>query len=186
MCKHIIPLETKTRFIILMHPKEFKRTKNGTGHFTHLSLINSELHIGIDFSKDSHINKIIEDPSTNCYVVYPHKESIDLNNESIEGEEEKENIIFLIDATWPCSKAMLTASPNIDALPKVSFTHSEISAFHFKRQPKSYCLSTIESTLCVLKILNTQGVEVLKAQKLEYFLKPFEEMVKYQLSCNET
>lgn len=43
-----------------MHPKEFKKTKNGTGHFTHLSLPNSELFMGIDFSDNDRINEIIE------------------------------------------------------------------------------------------------------------------------------
>jgi DTW domain-containing protein YfiP len=38
-----------------MHPKEFKKTKNGTGHFTHLSLPNSELFMGIDFSDNDRI-----------------------------------------------------------------------------------------------------------------------------------
>ena len=35
-----------------MHPKEFKKTKNGTGHFTNLSLKNCEIHIGVDFSQN--------------------------------------------------------------------------------------------------------------------------------------
>ena len=43
ICKHIRPLQTKTRFIILMHPKEYKREKNGTGHITNLQLENSEV-----------------------------------------------------------------------------------------------------------------------------------------------
>jgi len=182
MCQHIESIETETRFIILMHPKEFKRTKNGTGHFTHLSLVNSEIHIAVDFSKHTAINKIIDDPSNVCYVLYPHEKSINLNVEPI-GQGTKQRVIFLIDSTWPCSRAILTASPNIDALQKVSFTHTEVSGFTFKQQPKEYCLSTMESTLCVLKLLNEHEVEKIAPQKLEGFLKPFEKMVEYQLSC---
>ena len=182
MCQHIESIETETRFIILMHPKEFKRTKNGTGHFTHLSLVNSEIHIAVDFSEHTAINKIIDDPSNVCYVLYPHEKSINLNVEPI-GQGTKQRVIFLIDSTWPCSRAILTASPNIDALQKVSFTHTEVSGFTFKQQPKEYCLSTMESTLCVLKLLNEHEVEKIAPQKLEGFLKPFEKMVEYQLSC---
>jgi len=50
MCSHISAIETNTHFVILMHPKEFRHTKNGTGNFTNLSLKNCELHVGIDFS----------------------------------------------------------------------------------------------------------------------------------------
>lgn len=183
MCKYITPIETKTKFVILMHTKEFKKTKNGTGHFTNLSLENCEILVGVDFSEHTAVNQIINDPENACYVLYPGEKSINLNEEKI-GEKRKNTVIFLIDSTWPCSRAILTASPNIDALQKISFTHTEVSEFRFKEQPKAYCLSTMESTLCVLKLLNEKGVEVIESKKLDHFLLPFDEMVKYQLSCN--
>ncbi len=183
MCAYITPIETKTKFIILMHPKEFRKTKNGTGHFTHLSLPNSELYVGIDFTEHDRINEIIHNPHYSCYVLYPSKESIVLNNKPI-GEERKKSVIFLIDATWPCSRAMLRASSNIDRLPKVSFRHTKTSAFTFKEQPKAYCLSTMESTLCLLELLNSHHIENLDKKSLENFLNPFYQMVSYQLSCN--
>jgi DTW domain-containing protein YfiP len=125
---------------------------------------------------------IINDPSNICYTLYPHENSINLNEESI-GIEKRNTVIFLIDSTWPCSKAILTASPNIDALQKLSFTHTEVSKFTFKEQPKEYCLSTMESTLCVLNLLNQHQLEEIESQKLDRFLLPFEKMVEYQLSC---
>jgi DTW domain-containing protein YfiP len=164
-----------------MHPKEFKKTKNGTGHFTNLSLKNCEIHVGIDFTAHRAINHIINDPSNICYTLYPHDRSINLNEASI-ANEQKNTVIFLIDSTWPCSKAILAASPNIDTLPKISFTHTEVSKFTFKEQPKEYCLSTMESTLCVLKLLNTHRMEKIEDTKLESFLLPFEKMVEYQLT----
>lgn len=182
MCSYITPIETKTKFVILMHPKEFRKTKNGTGHFTNLSLENCEVHVGIDFTQYTAINTIINDPSNICYTLYPHEKSINLNEKPI-GEEKKNTVIFLIDSTWPCSRAILTASPNIDALQKVSFTHTEISKFTFKQQPKAYCLSTMESTLCLLNLLNTHQIEHIGHQKLDHFLLPFDKMVEYQLSC---
>lgn len=183
MCDYITPIETKTKFVLLMHPKEFKKTKNGTGHFTNLSLKNSEIYVGIDFTNHEIINALINDEENTCYVLYPSDESINLNKTSIT-KEGKQIVIFLIDATWPCSRAMLRESPNLDALPKVSFTHEKSSNFIFKQQPKSYCLSTMESTLCVLELLNKHHDETLDAKALNNFLRPFEKMVEYQLSYN--
>jgi len=165
-----------------MHPKEFRKTKNGTGHFTNLSLKNCEIFVGIDFSEHREINEIIEHPDNNCFVLYPSEKSINLNEENI-GSESKNTVLFLIDSTWPCSRTMLNASPNIDALRKVSFTHTKSSAFTFKEQPQEYCLSTMESTLCVLELLNQHQIEEIPTQKLKYFLKPFHKMVEYQLTC---
>ena len=56
MCAYVRAIETQTKFIVLMHPKEFKKTKNGTGRLTHLSLPNSGLFKGIGFSDNARIN----------------------------------------------------------------------------------------------------------------------------------
>ena len=181
MCSYITPIETNTRFVILMHPKEFRKTKNGTGHFTNLSLKNCEIFVGIDFSEHTEINEIISNHNNDCFVLYPSKNSINLNEGSI-GSNNKHRVLFLIDSTWPCSHAMLIASPNIDTLKKVSFTHTKNSGFIFKEQPKAYCLSTMESTLCVLELLNTHQIETISQSKLNHFLKPFHKMVEYQIS----
>ena len=175
MCKYITPIDTKTQFIILMHPKEFKKTKNGTGHFTNLSLNNCTYYVGIDFNDHKQINEILNDENKNCYVLYPSSTSINLNTTCIENKN-KTNVIFIIDSTWPCSKKILAVSKNIKTLPKVSFTHTKHSQFKIKTQPNMYCLSTIESTLCVL--------ELLEKKEFPQFLKPFEKMVEYQLECS--
>lgn len=182
MCAYITPIETQTRFVILMHPKEFKKTKNGTGHFTNLSLKNCEIHVGIDFSQNEKINEILTNPSNACYTVYPSDTSINLNSTPI-SKNDKNTVLFFIDATWPCSKSMLLQSQNLNALKKVSFIHNKVSAFDFKKQPKEYCLSTMESTLCVLELLNDHQEENLDQEKLDNFLQPFEKMVEYQISC---
>ena len=164
-----------------MHPKEFRKTKNGTGHFTHLSLENAELYVGINFRQHKKINHLLENYT--CYVLYPSDTSINLNTDGLDSKG-KEIVLFLIDATWPCSRAMLRASPNLDALAKVSFTHTKSSAFIFKEQPQAYCLSTMESTLCVLELLTQHHIEKIETENLKNFLSPFHKMVKYQLSCN--
>lgn len=185
MCKYVQKVDTNTEFIILMHPKEFKKTKNGTGRFTHLSLPNSKLYIGIDFNNHPYITKLLADKDTNCFVLYPHVNSIKLNTQTI-AEENKKNVIFIIDSTWPCSKKILAVSKNINNLPKLSFEHSKTSAFKIKTQPNEYCLSTIESTLCILELLNFHKIENIEQNSLENFLQPFEEMVEYQLTCIES
>lgn len=165
-----------------MHPKEFKKTKNGTGRLTHLSLPNSELFIDVDFSEHNGVNALIDDPNNLCYVLYPGKNSLNLNTQHIEADE-KQIVIFIIDSTWPCSVKILRLSKNLQRLPKMSFTHSKSSQFQIKVQPKEFCLSTIESTLTILELLNTQGIEEIEESSFERFLDPFYSMVDYQLAC---
>ena len=182
MCQYVNKIETKTKFIILMHPREFKKTKNGTGHFTHLSLPNSQIYIGIDFSQNKAINEIINNPSNSCFILYPGDDAIKLNKINI-SKKDKTDVIFIIDSTWACSVKMLRLSKNLHHLQRVSFEHTKSSAFKIKTQPNSYCLSTIESTLCVLELLNNNKIENIKQIDLNNFLRPFEKMVEYQFNC---
>jgi len=182
MCKYFNPIQTNTQFILLMHPKEYKKNKNGTGFFTHRSLPNSKLFIGVNFTEHKEINEIINNPNNNCFVLYPDKNSIKLNNKNIE-KENKQTVLFLIDATWQCSRKMLSESPNLQTLPKLSFTHKKTSNFQFKTQPQSYCLSTIESTLTIIELLNKHSIEKHSEKELERFLLPFEKMVEFQVNC---
>lgn len=182
MCEYIQEVETNTQFIIIMHPKEFKKTKNNTGRFTHQSLPNSKIYIGIDFNNDNEINSIINNENNSCYVLYPHENSIKLNHQTIQ-KENKTNVIFIIDSTWPCSNKILAVSKNLNDLPKVSFIHDKSSAYKIKTQPNEYCLSTIESTLCILELLNKHKIEYIPQEALDSFLTPFHKMVEYQVNC---
>jgi len=170
-----------------MHPKEFKKTKNGTGHLTHLSLPNSELFMGIDFTGNVRINEIIA--THESFILYPSAHAINLSHKNPLVEKalhvKKPMAIFLIDSTWACSLKMMRESKNLHGLSHISFDATKRSEFKIKEQPLEYCLSTIESTLTVLELLAQWQIETIAQEKLETFLTPFHAMIDYQLSCIE-
>ena len=182
ICSHVKPIETKTKFIVLMHPKEFQKVKNGTGHMTHLSLPNSELYVGVDFRAHKRVNALIKDENNLCYVLYPDENSHNLNKAPIE-QGNKQLVIFIIDATWSTAQKLLRVSTNLQTLPKLSFTHTKSSQFQIKQQPEDYCLSTIESTLTILELLEMHKMECIEQDAMEAFLNPFKAMIKYQIEC---
>ena len=59
-CASITPMATRTKFVLLMHPKEFKEEKAGTGRLTHLCLPNSELHMGKGFDGHEAVQALIK------------------------------------------------------------------------------------------------------------------------------
>ncbi len=177
MCEYFEHIETKTKFVVLMHPKEFKKVKNNTGHFTHKSLKNSELFIGIDFSNHRRINEIIE--THNSYILFPSLDAVNLT-ETKPPQESKPLAIFLIDSTWACTKKMFTLSSNLNRLKHMSFTTTKTSQYEIKVQPDKAYLSTIESTLVVLELLKEHQIENIAQNQLEGFLRPFEKMIAYQ------
>ncbi len=180
LCKDIKQIDTDTKFVILMHPKEFRYIKNNTGRLTHLSLKNSELYVGVDFSDNNHVNNLINDENNHCVILYPSNNSICINEEKLELSG-KNLVIFLIDATWDSAKPILRLSKNLHNLSRISFTHTKTSEYRFKRQPFVEALSTMESTCCVLEILKNQGLEVITEKELANFLTPFKKMIKFQM-----
>ena len=174
MCKFIEPFYTDTKFVILMHLKEFKKVKNNTGHFTHQTLTNSELFVGVDFTKNNRINEIIKDYDS--YILFPSVNALDITKTNPKTSN-KPLAIFVIDSTWACTKKMFTQSKNLQELRHISFTTQRVSKYEIKAQPQDNYLSTIESVLVVLENLNGLKIEDVC---LKNFLKPFEEMILYQ------
>jgi len=182
ICKHIRPILTKTRFIILMHPKEYKREKNGTGHMTKLQLENSEIIVGIDFTNNKRVNEILTKEINSSFLLYPGKENFNLsirNGSEINSFLGDTPHLFILDATWPCARKMLKLSQNLQALKRVSFDNKIKSKFIIKQQPESLCLSTIESVFTVINLLREGELEQCETKE---FLLPFEKMIEYQLA----
>ena len=177
MCQYFCEIETETKFVILMHPKEFKKVKNNTGHFTHQSLKNSELFIGIDFSEHKRINEIIA--SYESYILFPSQNAVNLTHTNPKNSK-KSLAIFLIDSTWSCAKPIFYKSKNLQNLQHMSFTTTKESQYEIKEQPDTAYLSTIESTLVVLEELNKHGIEQIQKESLQRFLDPFFQMIQYQ------
>ena len=181
ICKHISPFQTKTRFIILMHPKEYKKEKVGTGFMTKLQLENSEIIVGVDFTNNNRVNEILNNKKNCSFLLYPGKDNFNLSvrkSSEINSFMGNNPHLFLLDATWPCARKMFKLSKNLQKLKRVSFDNKIESKFIIKQQPKALCLSTIESVYTVLNLLKEADLEQCETKG---FLLPFEKMIASQL-----
>jgi len=166
-----------------MHPKEYKKEKNGTGHMTKLQLENSEIIVGIDFTNNARVNEILAKEKSCSFLLYPGKDNFNLS--AREGAEifsfmGNDPHIFILDGTWPCARKILKLSKNLQKLKRVSFDNKIKSKFIIKQQPAALCLSTIESVYTVLNLLKDGEVEQCETKD---FLTPFEKMIEYQVEC---
>ena len=183
ICGYTNPIQSKTRFIVLMHPKEYRKEKNGTGHMTKLQLENSEIIVGVDFSNNKRVNEILTNEKSSSFLLYPGKDTFNLSTRKSSemipfmGDNPQ---IFILDGTWPCARKMLKLSTNLQKLKRVSFDNKIKSNFIIKQQPDPLCLSTIESVYTVLNLLKAGGLEQYETKD---FLLPFEKMLEYQVDC---
>lgn len=183
-CTFIQSFSTQTRFVILMHPKEARKEKTGTGRLSHLCLQNSEVIVDLDFTENPRVNQLIHDPLKEVFVLYPgdHSLNISENQVSLSQVPVKERVLFLIDATWPCARKMMKLGRNLQELPRLSFTVRQTSQFHIKHQPDDLCLSTIEAIYYFLDESEKQGREYLQGRH-QILLDTLHRVVQFQRDC---
>jgi DTW domain-containing protein len=158
-CNDIEPFDPGIKFVILMHPKEAYKQKTGTGRLTNLTLIDSEIIIDATFDDNKRTQKLIHDSSYYPMVLYPGDEAHYAETFNFDSKlRNRKLLIFLIDATWISARKMMSRSPSLQALPKLSFSKEYRSIFEIKRQPEDFCLSTIESSYYLIKELQAVGV----------------------------
>jgi DTW domain-containing protein len=182
-CSSIQPMDTATRFVFLMHPKEFKQEKAGTGRLTHLCLKNSEVHMGIAFDEHEAVQALLADPQYHPVLLYPGATALNLST-SAAGSLPLENrrlLVVLLDATWSGARKMLRLSPSLQRLPRVMFTPTSPSRFVIKQQPHPACLSTLEATHELLLALEQAGLDRYPDPK--QLLGLFERMQDFQIRC---
>lgn len=186
-CKYIVPISTKSKLLFLMHPKEAYKQKTGTGRLASLSLPNSEIIIGIDFTDNKRLNTLLTDSQFFPILLYPDKNALTAESEILKTEaKHKKLLVIVVDATWLIAKKMMKLSKNLQMLPKISFLPSSgyHSKFYFKRQPAADYLSTIESCYYLLTEFKQNGLED-DSVSFEPLMNIFHRMVDFQLKSHK-
>jgi DTW domain-containing protein YfiP len=186
LCSDINAFDTRTRFVILMHPKEARKVKLGTGRLTHLCLKNSEILLGVDFTEDQRINRLIKDPANYPVILYPGENSTDISEFPFPDSDadQKKILVFVVDASWTLAKKMLKLSTNLHDLPKIHFRPQGPSRYVIKQQPHPNCLSTIESVYFLLQELDKRGMEECR-KKHHFLLEHLEKICRHQQEYTE-
>jgi DTW domain-containing protein YfiP len=180
VCELLKTFPTQSRFIILMHPKEYKKEKVGTGRFSHLLLENSRLVVGVDFDENITLRDLLADSSYVTYLLYPGSNSVKIDSESFSINPSRKAQFIILDGTWPCAKKMMTRSRVLHHLPRISFSQSYQSEFLIKHQPKPGCLSTVESLYYLIAGLKRQGLEDI-GEEHEILMKVFHHTINQQI-----
>jgi DTW domain-containing protein len=196
-CASLVPMPTRTRFVFLMHPKEYKEEKAGTGRLTHLCLPNSELHMGKGFDDHTALQAVLADPGNYCVLLYPGTNAVNLS-EAGSGEqtgsrsgsalpalrsmlEHRQLVVILLDATWSGARKMLRLSRTLQAMPRIMFTPTAPSRYIIKQQPQEGCLSTLEAVHELLTVLAATGLD--HYERPAQLLEIFQRMQDFQMKC---
>lgn len=176
-------MPTATKFVFLMHPKEFKREKANTGRLTHLCLPNSEIHMGIAFDEHPAVQALISDPTNLAVLLYPGPTARNLSKGDLTAADlqGRRLVVLLLDSTWAGARKMLRLSPSLQRLPRIMFNASLKSRYVIKQQPQEGCLSTLEATHELLLALERTGLD--RYPLAEQLLNVFARMQDFQIKC---
>ena len=188
LCKYIKPVQTNVKFVFLMHPKEAKKQRTGTGRLASNSLPGSEILVGIDFTNNTRLNSLLNDAQYFPVLMYPEENALTAKSPELKSalksasnkSGSKKLLVLIVDSTWFCSHKILKQSKNIMLLPKLSFYGTYKSIFTFKREPYEYCVSTIESCYYLIKELQQNDIES-KECNPEPLMDIFKKMIRFQL-----
>ncbi len=185
-CPQLLPMPTRTRFVFLMHPKEYKQEKAATGRFTHLCLPNSELHMGVAFDEHKEVQALLRDPAGHTVLLYPGPGATNLSQpaqwpafQNTLGD--RRLTVLLLDGTWAGARKMLRLSPSLQQLPRIMFTPSAPSRYIIKQQPQPGCLSTLEAVHELLLALEQAGLDSYPSP--DRLPGIFQRMQEFQIRC---
>ena len=107
LCDCIKEFDSGIKFVFLMHPKEYKRQRTGTGLLAKNSLCGSEIIVGVDFTQNERLKALLEDKSYYPVLMYPSEDSWNASRpgfkETVAG---RKLLALIIDSTWFCSKKL--------------------------------------------------------------------------------
>ena len=183
LCGWTSEIDTGVKFVLLMHTKEAKKQRTGTGRITNISLKNSEIIVGIDFTKNERLQTLLNDPAYYPMVLFPGKDALNVQSPNfVSNIGDKTLLILVIDGTWACAKSIINKNSFLLDLPKISFCGSYQSIYTFKKEPKPDYISTIESCFFLIKELQTVGVVSPDVDPTP-MMNAFKQLVTFQLTA---
>ena len=212
LCRHLPAekIELETKVLVLQHPVEFRRKTISTVPVMKLVLKQCQVLVGrsFDVELDAIINAACNEgriplllfPGPNATVLDDAgamKQLQTANTDSSDADSLTENgllsvnghakyLLVIVDGTWTQAKRMVRNSPILMKQCKpVQFTGSdELSIYDaIRKQPDSHCLSTLESCVRTLKLLEPNNSKIEEAST--HLLDSLRSMILTQLQYEE-
>ena len=173
VCKLVSPFMAHCNILILQHPHERKKYY-GTAKLALRALTNAKLLRGIQF-EEGEIERATA--GRDAYVLYPSKDAVDCETVSLSHN----STVIVIDGTWPEAGKIIHRNPYLKKIPALTFKRDIRSQYRIRKQPKDYCLSTIECIGHLLK-LNAQATHSTShVEEYDRLFEGFDRMIEQQL-----
>lgn len=166
-CDAVTQVPSQTRVVFIQHPREAK-VPISTCRMAHLSLPNSELHVGLSAVGNPALEKLCARPGV--AVLFPSESATDVDALTVPPET-----LVVVDGTWSNAKKVVEKCPLLSKLPRLKFFPDQPGNYRIRKEPEAHCLATIEATAFVLGRLEKAPT------RFTPILTAFDAMVEKQL-----
>jgi DTW domain-containing protein YfiP len=170
-CSHVQLLSTRTRVLILQHPRE-SRVGINTARIARMCLQNSDLRQGVDFSTDPVVCAELSAQDRPAVLLFPGDDTIDPVQHPPEGAV----TLVVLDGTWWQASKLLKSNPSLRQLPRYGLSPEHPSRYRIRGEPEEHCVATIEALAEMLGVLEGDRA------RMQQLLLPFDAMVEHQLA----
>lgn len=174
ICSFVKPFTAHCNFLLLQHPHERKKYYS-TAKLVQKSIINSKIIRGITFNK-AEIEQALE--GRKPYLLYPGEDAKFCKS----GDLNENDTVIVIDGTWVEARKIVYRNLFLQSLPKLSFKEKIISQYKIRKQPKEFCLSTLECIVHLLKLSASGNEHQAKIKDYDSLFEGFNQMVDKQLN----
>ena len=175
ICHWIKNITATTEIWILQHPSEIKRAI-GTARILSLSLPNSRLWVGEDFSNHDEINALLAEPERDVYIVYPGDGAIPVSTVAATVKSHRLQTVILLDGTWKKAYKMWLLSTNLHSLPLVNLDNANNGNYRIRKSSKEQGVSTVEAGYLALSAFEADD------NKFTPLLTTFNQMIDFQIT----
>ncbi len=169
MCRGLGPIPSRTRVVLLQHPRE-ARLAICSARLTRVALENAELHRGVSFEDHPRVRELVG--ADGAALLFPGGVDAEV------AAAAPPRTLVVIDGTWLQAEKMLEVNPALAALPRIALSPARPSGYgELRREPAEGHLSTIEAVALALGALEKDPA------RFEPMGEAFRRAVALQLEC---
>lgn len=147
LCARLTPVPTRTRVVILQHPREHGVRMN-TARLVALALRDAELHVGVCFDDDARMIALAREAPERVALLYPGPGATPLDELAA-----PPSTLVVVDGTWSTARKLVARNAVLGGLRRVALRPVAPSAYRIRREPAPHCLSTLEAIVDALVVL---------------------------------
>lgn len=175
LCGRIEPQQNQVRVVVLQHPDESSHAR-GSAIIAELGLQQYTCWVGEDFTEHAPLQQLLQAHENGrageLVLVFPAEEARSL--QQVKAEEPIKTLLF-IDASWRKARKIWRTNPQLQRLNCCYLEPSQPSAYRIRKEPRPGYLSTLESIVEALRIIEDAPTAY------QPMLELFTEMIDFQI-----